>query len=535
MLGFLAGALALVALALPASALAGTYTWNLASDFTATAPGANPDHDQYGAAPWSYVDGSTDAPSTFSALSHFAASSGPGTLSAWSDPTTNALVGINPGATFSSGGDVFPAGQIAVEPGSGSAAVGWTSPFSQDESVSIQGSISADTASTVCNFPDWNVEDQNGNSLASGTNLGTIAIPSVSVPPGGSIFVAVTASPLLSCDATGLSLQITANGTPPAVTLTQPPPGSSSTVAGPTFSGAAASGFGASSQVTLRVYSGSAVSGAPVQTVAVPRSGATWSAFLPSPLAFGTYTAQAEQDDIANPADVGFSAPVTFSVGPPSVTVSPFGSKPLATSTPTIVGTAGTASTDETHVIVLVYAGATAAGTAIRGLAAPVSASGQYSVQAGPALPDGTYTALAVQADLAGSVGYSAPETFSIDTRAPSVTVVRPGKRSRANALQLAFAGAAGNAPFDAGVVTLSLYKGAKAKGKPFGTLTVHVNAGSWSAKWPDMLQPRTYTVRASQTDALGHLGLSAARTFVVIPPPPVIGALTLGAAAASA
>ena len=71
MLGFLAGALALIALAVPPSAFAGTYTWNLANDFTATPPGANPDNDQYGGTPWSYEEsatGSTD-PSTFSPAS----------------------------------------------------------------------------------------------------------------------------------------------------------------------------------------------------------------------------------------------------------------------------------------------------------------------------------------------------------------------------------------------------------------------------------------------------------------------------------
>ncbi len=36
---------------------AGTFTWSQPSDFIATSPGANPDHDTYGAKPWSYVEG----------------------------------------------------------------------------------------------------------------------------------------------------------------------------------------------------------------------------------------------------------------------------------------------------------------------------------------------------------------------------------------------------------------------------------------------------------------------------------------------
>ena len=50
MIALLAGTVALAALWLPPAALAGTYTWSMPGDFTVT--GANPDHDHYGATPW---------------------------------------------------------------------------------------------------------------------------------------------------------------------------------------------------------------------------------------------------------------------------------------------------------------------------------------------------------------------------------------------------------------------------------------------------------------------------------------------------
>ena len=44
-------------LCLPAVAAAGTFTWNMPADFTATGTGSNPDHDRYGAQPWTYAEG----------------------------------------------------------------------------------------------------------------------------------------------------------------------------------------------------------------------------------------------------------------------------------------------------------------------------------------------------------------------------------------------------------------------------------------------------------------------------------------------
>ena len=86
----------------------------------------------------------------------------------------------------------------------------------------------------------------------------------------------------------------------------------------PTLSGAAGAAPGDGSAVTARIYAGGAVAGAPVQTLVATRSGGAWAVDAAS-LPPGTYTAQAEQADIAG--NTGFSAPATFTVAaaPPQV------------------------------------------------------------------------------------------------------------------------------------------------------------------------------------------------------------------------
>jgi hypothetical protein len=520
--------MAFAALVVPSSALAGTYTWDLASDFTATPPGANPDRDPYAATPWSYqagpVTGSID-PSTLSPLPTFSVS--PMGLAAWSNSGAPPLVGIN--ATASPITDLnatVPPGQIFVEPGPGSqaVAVGWTSPLSQTETVSIEGSLTSDAATPgPCVLSTWTLE-ANGSVLAAGT--GALPDTSASVPSGGSIFLTVSNGGGGTCSATGVQLVIHAAGTAPPVSLAVPPSGPSSTVATPTLSGAAGADFGDGSQVTLRLYAGHAATGTPVRTVTVARTGASWATTLTTPLPLGTYTAQAEQDDIASPADAGLSAPVTFSVTVPAITLDPLGGRPLTTSTPTLTGIADNDAGSDPFAVVEIFRGTSSAGPLALRSTTSVAPSGQFAVQVAPALADGTYTALAVQVDAQGDTGFSAPQTFSIDTHPPTVTLIRPRVGSRANPLQLVFTGIAGSASFDTPLVNVTLYRGEKATGKRIATTQAKVTGSTWSATSSRLLAPGVYTAQASQGDVVGHLGLSAPHTFRVLPLPPVIGAV---------
>jgi hypothetical protein len=539
MLGVFLGALAGLMLAVPSSAFAaGVYTWTLASNFTATAPGANPDHDSYGATPWSYLQAATPTslPSAFLPLTTFGTAV-QGGLAGWSalaNPTSGPFVGINPtGAAITKAPDTFPAHTMALEPPStgGLVAVGWTSPLSASEAVTINGTVVTDSSPVAnCTYSSWQVLNQAGTVLAHGTTGTTSSTISAAptVAPGATIYVTVsTTAANAACDATALSLQLSAPGAAPAPAITSPTPNSSSTSTEPTISGTATNLFGDSGQVTVRLYSGSSASGTPVQTVTAARTGTSWSAALTKALAVGTYTAQAEQDDLASPADKGLSAPVTFAVGAPVVTLYPLGSAPQGTSTPTLTGAGGTDPSDQTSVAVLVYAGTSTIGPPLRTITVPLGANGQFTAQVTPALPDGTYTATALQGDASGTTGVSNKVTFNIDTQPPAVTLTSPGMGAHADVLQLVFSGAAGVRSFDSNAVTVLLYRGTKAAGTPFRTLSVPVKGATWSATWPGALRAGTYTAQVQQTDAAGHVGVSAPHTFRVVALPPVIGPVT--------
>ena len=535
----LVGALAIAALDLPASALAGTYGWNLASDFTATG-GANPDHDQYGTRPWSYLESAASAshdPGTFSALPSFSANVGGG-LAAWSDSGSGALVGINPtSAPITQGGVTYPAGQIVAEPGSGGrfVAIGWRSPLDRTATIMVSSSLTPDTSgSGLCSYGTAWTLDQNGTPLIQGTTTTstTSFTTSTSIDPGGSIYLTIATPPAdAGCDATEVSLQIQTQATAPNVTVTKPAPGTVVNVGTPAFGGTADTSFGDSGQVTLRIYSGAAATGTPVQTLTTTAVGTAWSITPPTALGDGAYTAQAEQDDRATPSDVGLSPPVKFTViVGPTVTLAPPGTAPLTTSTPVLTGTAGTAAGDNTQVSVFVFAGTQTTDTPIRKLIASVAANGTYSVRIAPALADGLYTAAATQTDAAGGVGFTPPVTFTIDARAPAVTLVTPGASARVAALSLVFTGRAGTGYGDGADVTLYLYRGKRARGRPLGTITVKAAGSTWTARWARALPAGVYTARALQTDLAGRTGFSAAHTFRVLAPPPVVArTLTIG------
>jgi Bacterial Ig-like domain len=102
----------------------------------------------------------------------------------------------------------------------------------------------------------------------------------------------------------------TVDATQPSVTLTAPATGPTNNTT-PTLGGGAGTDAGDSATVTVKLYSGSSVSGSPVQTLPATRNGGSWSVD-PSALADGIYTAQAEQTDAAG--NTGTSGARTFSV-----------------------------------------------------------------------------------------------------------------------------------------------------------------------------------------------------------------------------
>jgi PKD repeat protein len=312
--------------------------------------------------------------------------------------------------------------------------------------------------------------------------------------------------------------------TPPVVTLTTPADGGFAS-ATPAFSGAAGNDPTDSASVVVKIYSGSTATGSPVQTRTATRTGGTWTISGSPALAAGTYTAQAQQSD--NAGNTGFSAPHTFTIDPtpPSITLTaPANNASTSDTTPALSGTAGIAAGDLAGVTVKIYNGSTTLGSLAQTLTTTRNGTtGAYTVDASPALPEGTYTAQATQLDAAGNPGTSTANTFTVDTTAPVLTVTAPADGTSTNDTTPQYSGAAGNLTGDSATVTVKVYAGATATGAAVQTLPATRTGATWTVTGLTPLAEGTYTVQATQLDAAGNPGTSTAKTFVVDTTPPAV------------
>jgi hypothetical protein len=152
--------------------------------------------------------------------------------------------------------------------------------------------------------PGVTTEDENKNWSAVAAYL-----------PDGGYTAEATQTNLL--DETGrASVTFSVDATPPAVGMTTPSNGSSSSGGSQPVGGSAGTASGDLPSITIQLFAGEAVGPqAPVETLVVQASGESWSATLGG-LGPGTYTVQATQRDQAG--NIGSSAPVTFTIAPPS-------------------------------------------------------------------------------------------------------------------------------------------------------------------------------------------------------------------------
>jgi hypothetical protein len=519
----------LAALIAPASALAGTYSWGEPGDFTSTGTGANPEM-AYGVPSWSY---SPSPGPTLTFSNPFTANST--SLAGYTDSTTTPTTFI---AVPSSGSPT----SLEMVPAKGqSVALSWAlPPFAAAQTVDVSGTVTEPgTTGLLCAGTTWSLAN-NGTAVpgASGTGSGSISPTSaVTVSPGTSLVLTVTdASTLLdgwsiACDTTDVTLALSIASTPPAVTLNAP----TISAGQPSFSGAAGTDFGDEPGITVNIYSGSTASGTPVQTLNANESAGTWSAAPSTALAPGTYTATAQQSDVAG--DTAVSQPQTFTVPPvgvaPTVTLNAPPSEPLASATPTFTGTAGT-SPGDSEVALGIYSGTDTSGTPLRFIPGPVDGSGNWSIQVTPGLANGQYTAVAGQTGSSGLVGLSSPVQFTITVSGgspppppPSSTVTLTEPAAGASVQQgskLVFAGAAGTASGDSSTITVTLWKGGSASGAPVGTVNATASNGSWTATYPSQLSLGLYTAQASQTDGQGNTDTSQTNTFLIVPSTGTIG-----------
>ncbi|HUB35361.1 MAG TPA: Ig-like domain-containing protein [Solirubrobacteraceae bacterium] len=308
------------------------------------------------------------------------------------------------------------------------------------------------------------------------------------------------------------TVTFTIDTTAPSLSLTMPTSGSYVKTDKPTFGGAAGNASGDRGTVVLNVYSGSSVSGSPLHTLDVTRTGSSWSTAAVPALSEGTYTAQATQEDEAG--NVGTSEAVTFTVDTkaPEVSLATVAS-PSKDATPLLGGKAGTEPGDEASVSVTIYKGTKASGE-VEASKAVVPAGSSWSYQA-PELPDGAYTAQAIQSDKAGNVGTSGAVTFTIDTTPPVVSVTSPTNGSYLNTSTPTIGGAAGHASGDLPAIELEIYDGSSVSGSPEQVVEAVASGTSWTTGSPP-LAVGTYTVRATQKDEAGNVGMSAPVTFTI-------------------
>ena len=142
---------------------------------------------------------------------------------------------------------------------------------------------------------------------------------------------------------------------------------------------------------------------------------------------------------------------------------------------------------------VIVYEGTSVGGkVASSGPATIASGSWTYTSKQ---LKDGTYTAQAEQSDEAGNTGLSSPQTFTVKTAKPVVTLNPP--QAQSNNATPSFSGSADTGPGDIQSVTLKIYSGSEPSGSALQTLTVQASGGKWQAGPVAHLPDGTYTAQA--------------------------------------
>ncbi len=288
------------------------------------------------------------------------------------------------------------------------------------------------------------------------------------------------------------------NTTPPETTLTSGPSNTTaSTTATFQFTSSEA---GSTFECSL--------DGAPASPCTSPQS------YLALPDGPHTFAVQAT-DPAGNTDPTPAMSSWTVDTTAPSVTLTaPTPGSYTNDTTPVLSGTAETTAGDS-PVTIDVYAGMATAGTPLQALTAPVQPDGTWSVDA-TALADGLYTVQAHQTDEVSNTGYSDQHAFTVDTTAPTVTLLDPANGTHTSDPTPDISGLASTGTADVPTVDLTITGG----GSPVHLTAAVSSSGSWEVPVPTEMADGNYTVQASQVDLAGNTGSGTSHFTVDTTPP---------------
>ncbi len=272
--------------------------------------------------------------------------------------------------------------------------------------------------------------------------------------------------------------------------------------------------------ITVHIYDGSGTAGKQAVALTATPSGGKWSVTASSPLPDGEYTAQATQKSSIGNGE-GESGAVEFEIDTlaPTVSLQPLASRSKV-SKPPFSGSVSEAG----QVTVRVHEGSTPTGKETTSYKVTVAKAGGWSVTPSTALADGTYTAVAIEPSgiVGNEPGESEPQTFTIYTKAPAVTITK-GPEPRSKQTKPAFEGTTTAGETEA--VTVHIYEGSGTSGREaVGLNATPSSGGDWSVAATTALPTGTYTARATQPSSIENgEGKSETVEFEIVTGPPVV------------
>jgi hypothetical protein len=320
-----------------------------------------------------------------------------------SPPTTFTIVTKSPTVTMVTGGLVTRGATMVSGPSpsfSGSA-----------------GNVPGDGSSVIVNLYSGTsasggaVERVEGARSGTSWNAGTVA-----ALPAGIYTAQAEQTDSNPGDVSGFSNTSTfrVDATPPQLTLTSPPNGSSTASGSELVTGSAGTAEGDLPQVTVQLFSGAGTAGSLLQSINVSAVGAAWSATVAG-LNPGTYTVRAEQsDDVGN---LGISPSATFTVIGAASSVSH----------PLVASFSWVPSAPHTGEPVSLLSSSTDAVSPITGFAWDLVGNGLFS--AGPPVTSTSFSAPGkhlVQLRVTDGVGLSSVAAETIPVTGPVLPLMRP-------------------------------------------------------------------------------------------------------------